>query len=212
VQDIDDQYGKCVLQSDCVVRECGNDVYVMHGYSEIDADQQMNAITIKSDNRRVYHCYLPFSKCEYDIDCAMDALDEQVDIHSNGDKVDLVGLSFGGMLSQLYATRHLDKVDKLALVFSFSNIHEPYMMTRLFAKNSKHTNNIMKYDLSKLKDKIPNPSLAINCYWDRFLMGDPPIVNGESLDIRNCMHHHYFVPQEVREKIKNFLEGPTAGL
>jgi len=214
VQDMSDKYGKCVLGSECKSKKCGNDVYVLHGYSEIGAEAQIKSIAIESDTRNVYHCYLPYSKCEYDIPCAIKALNKEVDKHSKGKKIDLVGLSFSGMLSQFYALEHPNKVGKMALVFSFSKIHDPYMVLRMFAKNPKHTKKLMDYDLSKLKHaNIPNPTLAIDCRWDSFFIGDPPVIkNGSHIQIDNCLHHHHFIPEKTRDKIKEFLEGSSVGL
>lgn len=196
--------GACSLYND-IEEHHFNDVYLLPGYSEKDVKGQLDAITVEMDDRRVFRCRLPYTDCDYDIPCIMDALDNQIHEHSGDSKVDLIGMSFGGMLSRFYAAEHPERVDKLALIYSFSKIHDPYKILRLTLSNTKHIQKILSYNMSENRT-VSNPTLAINCLWDAFIMGDPPVIdNGDSITVTNCFHHHFFVPQEVRDEVKEFL-------
>ena len=196
-------YGKCVLANDCRGKTCKNDTYFLPGYIEDFRKFQFFSMDFDANNRRKFHCYLPFNECGYDIRCILDNLDREIQTHSKKQKIDLLGLSFGGMLAQAYSAEHPDKVDKMVLIQSFSSIHDwLYDIKRL--ENPKHLRNMKEYDINALKKAHPREVFIHNCFMDLF-MGDIPNYNGsEGFNEPFCLHGT--VSSKAKGAIKRFME------
>ena len=184
-------YGKCVLMQECKTPKCGNDTYILPGYAENGRRGQFDAMWFDSDNRRKFECHLPFSRCKYDIPCILDNLHREVTKHSGSKPVDLVGMSFGGMLIEAYTYEHPERVDKLGLITSFSDLREWYIGLRR-RLDPEYTENIEKYDSKKVVRNRPKKKVfEYNCVIDG-VIGNPP--------------NFVAIPQKTRDYLKEFIE------
>lgn len=200
-------YGKCVLVQDCKASECENDTYVLPGIDEANRREQFDALWFDSDNRRKYECHLPFSECHYDVRCILDAMHQEISAHTQNKPIDLVGMSYGGILSQVYAYEHPETVEKIALITSFSDLRKWYIEVRRLL-NPEQVEGLEKYHTEKtILEKHPAQEyFEYNCMIDN-IMGIPPNKkNAERYDDPFCFHGHFGIPQRARDRLKHFIE------
>lgn len=195
------KYGECSIAQECDRDRCRNDVYVLHGWSENNLDLQFKALWFDSDDRRKFECALPLSKCKYDIDCVLDALKKEIERNSGKASVDIVGMSFGGMLAHIYAERHPDRVNKVGLITSFSRLH-PLSIAVKKVTEPYYVDNAIEYAPSP---DLKNDVLEFNCIPDRLVGYPPDVKNAKRYDQLFCVHG-FLLPSEAREKIKIFME------
>lgn len=194
---------KCFLAQECKGEACGRDLYVIPGYREDNCDLDFKKIALPLTNRRIFHCYLPFEKCKYDIPCIGEALHTEIK-EKSADTVDIVGLSFGGIIAQTYTETHPEQVNKIVLFNTFSSLASWFKAYRRLV-HPEHMKNLEKYNFPKLSRKIKVKSFVYNCLLDR-VIGEFPQVNEESVEHNDLFCLHATIPKKIKEKAKNFLD------
>lgn len=140
-----------------------------------------------------------YEKCGYDLDCITGHLHEEIQKNSGDKKVNLIGMSFGGVISQVYTKRYPNSVNKIILIHSFSKFNEPYLFVRSLIQ-PHHIKNIEKYEY-KLDNDVD--VMVYNCVLDRILMGTPPENADNINDELICIHGH--VPERIKREMEEFL-------
>jgi len=202
----DGNYGKCVLAQECKIDKCDNDTYVLPGFDENNRRLQFDIMWFDSDNRRKFECHLPFSQCNYEIPCILDNLHSEIIRNTGKRSIDLVGMSYGGMLSEAYAYEHPEMVRKVGLVTSFSELRDWFLELRR-SLTPEQIDNFAKYDWKKIFNNRPDKEyFEYNCIIDG-VIGKPPHIRGSEMhDDPFCFHGHLAIPQKARDYLKNFIE------
>jgi len=155
-----------------------------------------------SDFNSVYKCYLPHDKCEHDPFCIADALRVEIEKNSGDDPIGLVGLSFGGAVSQIYASKHPDQVKKLALIQATDMSRTRPLVISALKLND--VNNVVNINWDEIDDNIKSDTFVYNCLGDRILGGNPPNIKGAKVreDIY-CIHG--MVPDVIGSRTMRFI-------
>jgi pimeloyl-ACP methyl ester carboxylesterase len=120
----------CEIMHKCRNKKCGDDVYVVPGWD--------GSVPIVFGNRGwrfdsyvseyfpdndVYICQnLPYYELDHKVDKIAKALLKQIDTHSKGKSVALIGDCYGGMVAQEAILKEPKKVNKLVMLQTFDSV------------------------------------------------------------------------------------------
>lgn len=194
--------GYCELDKECKYKDlCGNPVYIIPGYREKDMeyDNNIKFADWTFDYHDTYKCFLPYNKCEHDVECIADELNDILEDRGETQPIDLVGLCFGGNVAMQYAAKHKDKVDNLALV-STNDMKRVNMLTEA-ALDIRDIENVKNTDFKAIANEVEADTFIYNCFSDRILGGNPPNIKGAEVreDIF-CIHG------QLNPSLKNIVE------
>lgn len=120
----------CELVHKCRSEKCGDDIYLLPGWDKTlslvrgNFGERLESYTKPYfKNHTTYFCEnLPLFEHEHKIDPITEELVKEINRLSGDKKVNLLGTSYGGIIAQRMASNHPDKVNKIALLFSFQKI------------------------------------------------------------------------------------------
>ncbi len=196
----------CKLRSKCKYDkdECLNPIFIIPGYREKDMkyDNEVKFNYLKFDNMDTYACYLTYEKCKYNIDCIVDELDKTISKITD-DKVNLIGLCFGGNVAMKYSAKHKDKVNKMALIYT-GDLNVPKPISKLY--NLKYIDNARKtLEFDKVQKEIETPTLVYSCLLDLPIFGSPPLKIKNMKFKQNIFCVHGEPTTKLKSEVQSFF-------